>query len=89
MKTKFNEYSSDEEKKKFLEEDRKEMTEKIQDWKKNPDKYITPEYITPDGSKIAVIHANDYVVTGVCVESPIKVQIGFLNTFFWRELTKI
>ena len=89
MKTKLDDFMSDEEKKKLLDKNRKEMTEKLQDWKKNPDKYKTPEYTTPNGAKIAVIHSNDYVVTGVIVDSPSKAEIGLLNTFFWRELTKI
>lgn len=89
MERKFHDFMSEEEQRIFLENNRKEMTEKLNDWKKNPEKYMTPEYTTPDGSKIAVIHDNGYVVTGVIIDSPIKVQIGLLNNFAYRELTEI
>ena len=74
--------------------DKEAFSKKLQDWKNHPEKYTKPEYTTPDGSTIAVIDEEIIddkigIITGVIVDSPIKAQIGFINTFHLSELTKI
>ena len=58
----------------------------LDDFKKNPDKYTIPEYITPDGSRLCIINSNEYVATGVITDGKFK---GFCNTFTWGELSPI
>ncbi len=58
----------------------------LDDFKKNPDKYTTPEYTTPDGSVICVINSNEYTAIGVILHGPFK---GLINSFLWSELSPI
>lgn len=74
-----------------FEKSQKDYTDALLHWKHNRDEeqYKIPQYITPDDSKIAVIYEDKYMVLGVCVESPMKAQIGLPNNFLRRELRKI
>lgn len=55
---------------------------------RNVDKYRTGNfYITPDGSKIESIDESGEVITGIIIDSPIKVQIGYMNVFLRSELS--
>ena len=78
-----------------LKDSRERLTNAIMDFKKNPDKYKTPKYITDGGDKIAVLDEDfldngNRVVSGVIVDSPSKVYIGLTNTFIYpREIKEI
>ena len=74
------------EEKELLKKDNEDLILAWQDWKDHPEKYTEPKYIGYDGARIAVIHENEYVVTGIIVQSKWKSQIGIANTFLRREL---
>ena len=78
-----------------IKESGKRLTKAIMDFKKNPDNYKTPKYITPSGDKIAVLDEEFFedgrgLVSGVIVDSPTKIFIGFTNTFHYpNEVTEL
>lgn len=75
-----------EEQREYIKKSNQELIEKLEDFKLHPEKYREPKYMTPDGSRIAVIQEDDNVVSGVVVQSKWKSQIGFCNTFLKTEL---
>lgn len=73
-----------------LLERHKNLVEILTKFKEDPDQCKTNIfYITPDGSKIEALLEEEYTILGLIVESPFKSQIGLMNTFLYRELTKI